>query len=789
MAVGRGSGARTSSERRLPGSTRRSPSRPMASRRLASWWPALASPSTCSTDEVARPLRGARRRPRPAWPSTSSTPSPLAVLASAPRRPRPRPGVTGRPPTAPPSCSISSAPTLREAAAAHERLYERFTDHVWEVPARAPVAGARRWRAARAPPPAPRSSGPPAAPARSPAASPTSRRRSSRSRAARADSPRSAPCSRTTSATSTAVSSPTSTPRPRPLAAVRDLQQALELLHDDDRIERLLLADAFRSRRAAGAGPLHPHDPGGLGRATSTRPAAAAPSPSTATRSTRWADEVERHLTALATASRARAPRTLRLDAAAGRRRAGPPRARARDQRRADVPASSDADQAAGAHRHEPDHRGGDRRRRRAGVRASASCATWAAPRTAPRRRSSPSRCSWPPPTSRPARRSTTRSPTAASWSRRRSRSRCRSTAVTDPAALEGMMADGVLRAGQTVVEGSFAAPERPRPRRRARPPSPTTSPRAPWRCPSTPPGSSAVSDLISPGDRVNLLVNVPERQRARAARLRRAGGRPRVPGPRGDRHRRGHPSRRERRGGGRQPRREHLHGGRRPEGRRPPAVPHPAVRGAPRPGRPGHRTRPSRTRSARPTPSRPPSPPRRRPKGRREPAPPAHPRGPPGPRRPEAELDDRVEEPRRRPEPLDDILTPEPPPAAARAARRASPPDVHAEVHQRVVRDLVRCCSTTRVHDDELEEHLREIIVGGVRGRRASPPTASSTSSSPTDIRNDVVGYGPIEELLNDDTVTEVMVNGPDIVFVRARGQGRGGRVRLRRRRSTCAG
>src|SRR5262245_39580579 len=33
-------------------------------------------------------------------------------------------------------------------------------------------------------------------------------------------------------------------------------------------------------------------------------------------------------------------------------------------------------------------------------------------------------------------------------------------TAVRDPGALEGTVADGMLRAGQTVVDGSFVAPE-----------------------------------------------------------------------------------------------------------------------------------------------------------------------------------------------------------------------------------------------------------------------------------------------------------------------------------------
>src|SRR3954462_8063865 len=37
-------------------------------------------------------------------------------------------------------------------------------------------------------------------------------------------------------------------------------------------------------------------------------------------------------------------------------------------------------------------------------------------------------------------------------------------------------------------------------------------------------------------------------------------------------------------------------------------------------------------------------------------------------------------------------------------------------------------------------------------------------------EVSDDVVGFGPIESLLKDPTVTEVMVNGPDDVFVESK-------------------
>ena len=82
-------------------------------------------------------------------------------------------------------------------------------------------------------------------------------------------------------------------------------------------------------------------------------------------------------------------------------------------------------------------------------------------------------------------------------------------TAVTDPTRLAGMVADGVLRAGQVVVEGSFVDPAE----RRVGAGPPTFAdalPEGSVAISFEATGAAAVSNLISPGDHVNLLVNVP---------------------------------------------------------------------------------------------------------------------------------------------------------------------------------------------------------------------------------------------------------------------------------------
>lgn len=82
-------------------------------------------------------------------------------------------------------------------------------------------------------------------------------------------------------------------------------------------------------------------------------------------------------------------------------------------------------------------------------------------------------------------------------------------TAMADPADLEGLVADGVLRSGQLVVQGVFVAPDDV-----GKPVLPPTFaddlPEGTVAVSFDASGAQAVSDLVSPGDLVNLLVQVP---------------------------------------------------------------------------------------------------------------------------------------------------------------------------------------------------------------------------------------------------------------------------------------
>ncbi|MEY2447661.1 MAG: pilus assembly protein CpaF [Acidimicrobiaceae bacterium] len=121
-------------------------------------------------------------------------------------------------------------------------------------------------------------------------------------------------------------------------------------------------------------------------------------------------------------------------------------------------------------------------------------------------------------------------------------------------------------------------------------------------------------------------------------------------------------------------------------------------------------------------------------------------------------------------PDDIANILLPTAPPPPP-TPRVSLPADVHASVHRRVVKDLGPLLFDESVDDKEIEPQLRETIVAAFTAAGIAAD-GELYEQFVTDIRNDVIGYGPIEALLNDDSVTEVMVNGPDIVFVERSGK-----------------
>jgi pilus assembly protein CpaF len=121
-----------------------------------------------------------------------------------------------------------------------------------------------------------------------------------------------------------------------------------------------------------------------------------------------------------------------------------------------------------------------------------------------------------------------------------------------------------------------------------------------------------------------------------------------------------------------------------------------------------------------------------------------------------------------------------DPPPAEAPARQTASETarrvtDPLAPIRRRVHAELMGVLGSQLHHDpaeeDEFEERVRTALAE-VLAREEAPLTAADRAKVAADVADEVLGHGPIEPLLRDPEVSEIMVNGPRRIFVERKGK-----------------
>ena len=94
---------------------------------------------------------------------------------------------------------------------------------------------------------------------------------------------------------------------------------------------------------------------------------------------------------------------------------------------------------------------------------------------------------------------------------------------------------------------------------------------------------------------------------------------------------------------------------------------------------------------------------------------------------------------------------------------------DFKAQVHDALFERL-----GTRLFEATTEEQMQSLVmaeIGALMDARESVLTPQERQQLVHDIARDVMGLGPIEQFLNDPTVSEVMVNGSDNIYVERAG------------------
>jgi pilus assembly protein CpaF len=110
--------------------------------------------------------------------------------------------------------------------------------------------------------------------------------------------------------------------------------------------------------------------------------------------------------------------------------------------------------------------------------------------------------------------------------------------------------------------------------------------------------------------------------------------------------------------------------------------------------------------------------------------------------------------------------------PGSHRGTRRPADPfaELKASVHQSLLETLGPKLYDPRIEAGELEQRVRQTLQT-VLETEQTPLSSSDRTRIAQEIADDILGHGPLEPYLRDPEVTEIMVNGPDQVYVERAG------------------
>jgi len=91
---------------------------------------------------------------------------------------------------------------------------------------------------------------------------------------------------------------------------------------------------------------------------------------------------------------------------------------------------------------------------------------------------------------------------------------------------------------------------------------------------------------------------------------------------------------------------------------------------------------------------------------------------------------------------------------------------ELRQKMHQFVISELGPMLYDQRVSERELRRQVHEQLHRAL-SQEQSALSATEKAQLVSDVSDDVLGYGPIDRFLKDNDVTEVMVNGPNRVYV----------------------
>jgi pilus assembly protein CpaF len=96
---------------------------------------------------------------------------------------------------------------------------------------------------------------------------------------------------------------------------------------------------------------------------------------------------------------------------------------------------------------------------------------------------------------------------------------------------------------------------------------------------------------------------------------------------------------------------------------------------------------------------------------------------------------------------------------------------ELRQKIHHHLIEELGPILYDRRLSEDDLRRRVQEQLQTALAKEKA-PLSAADKAQLIQDVSDDILGYGPIDRFLKDEDITEVMVNGPESVFVERHGK-----------------
>ena len=115
----------------------------------------------------------------------------------------------------------------------------------------------------------------------------------------------------------------------------------------------------------------------------------------------------------------------------------------------------------------------------------------------------------------------------------------------------------------------------------------------------------------------------------------------------------------------------------------------------------------------------------------------------------------------------------PAPTPRKRADGRRLVPPELKKKIHERLLNDLdLRHVDISQHSDEELRQKTERVVRNIVATMAAEIPLWLPHEQLVKEVVDEAVGLGPLEDLLKDPTITEIMVNNWDRIYIERNGK-----------------